>query len=229
MVRLDVSRQVVHRASPGRNAAERENGQNCSGRLSPFASPSGNAHTLAVLIPGTHLGRYEIRSRLGAGGMGEVYLARDTRLDRDVALKILPEAVADDPDRMRRFEQEARSASALNHPNIVTIYDVERSGSMSFIATEFIEGSTLRERMRAGPMPLAQALDVAIQVAGALAAAHAAHIVHRDIKPDNVLMRSDGIVKVVDFGLAKLAANDPAGVLDGRRRHARIRGPIPAS
>ena len=115
-----------------------------------------------MLIPGTHLGRYEIRSRLGAGGMGEVYLARDTRLDRDVALKILPEAVADDPDRMRRFEQEARSASALNHPNIVTIYDVERSGSMSFIATEFIEGSTLRERMRAGPMPLAQALDVAI-------------------------------------------------------------------
>ena len=106
-----------------------------------------------MLNSGTKLGRYEIRSHLGAGGMGEVYLARDTRLDRDVALKILPDEVAADPDRMRRFEQEAKAASGLNHPNIITIHEIDRSGSTFFIATEFIDGSTLRERLRAGPMP----------------------------------------------------------------------------
>lgn len=168
-----------------------------------------------MLHSGTKLGRYDIRSRLGAGGMGEVYLARDTRLGRDVALKILPDAVAADLDRMRRFEQEARAASALNHPNILTIYDIDRHDSTSFIATEFIEGSTLRERMRAQPMPLAEVLDVAIQIAGALAAAHASHIVHRDIKPDNIILRSDGIVKVLDFGLAKLMGHEPADAVDG--------------
>ena len=172
-----------------------------------------------MLNSGTKLGRYEIRSRIGAGGMGEVYLARDTRLDRDVALKILPDAVAADPDRMRRFEQEARAASALNHPNIVTIHDVDREGSTSFIATEFVEGATLRECARAQPMPLATVLDVTIQIAGALSAAHASHIVHRDIKPDNVILRSDGIVKVLDFGLAKLT--DPAG--EGPDGHATTR------
>ena len=175
-----------------------------------------------MLNSGTKLGRYEIRSRIGAGGMGEVYLARDSRLGRDVALKILPEAVSADPDRMRRFEQEARAASALNHPNIVTIYDIERSGSTSLIATEFIDGSTLRERMRAAPVPLQEVLDVTIQIAGALAAAHASHIVHRDIKPDNIILRSDGIVKVLDFGLAKLT--DPAAGSDAQattRAHPR--------
>ena len=157
-----------------------------------------------MLDAGTRLGRYEIHSALGAGGMGEVYLARDTRLDRSVALKILPDAVATDPDRMRRFEQEARTASSLNHPNIITIYDVDRSGSTSFMATEFIEGSTLLERMRAGPLAMAEVLNLSVQIAAALTAAHASGIVHRDIKPANIILRTDGLVKVLDFGLAKL-------------------------
>jgi serine/threonine-protein kinase len=156
-----------------------------------------------MLSAGAKLGRYEIRSRLGAGGMGEVYLARDTRLDRNVALKVLPDEVAANPDRMRRFEQEGKAASGLNHPNIITVHEIDRSGSTSFIVTEFIEGSTLRDRLRAGPMPIDEALNVAVQIAGALAAAHANGIVHRDIKPENVILRNDGIVKVLDFGLAK--------------------------
>ena len=135
--------------------------------------------------------------------MGDVYLAEDTRLDRKAALKILPGDLATDSDRMRRFVQEAKTASALNHPNIITIYDIDQSGSTAFIAMEFIDGSTLRERMRAQPVPLADVLNVAIQVADALAAAHASGIVHRDIKPENVIVRSDGIAKVLDFGLAK--------------------------
>jgi serine/threonine protein kinase/TolB-like protein len=168
-----------------------------------------------LLTPGTTLGRYEIRAHLGAGGMGEVYLARDPRLDRDVALKILPGLVAGDPDRMRRFEQEARAASGLNHPNIITIYEIDRSGSTSFIAMEFIDGSTLRERLRAGPMPLEETLNVAVQIAGALAAAHASGIVHRDIKPENVILRGDGIAKVLDFGLAKLSGEESPAAVDG--------------
>jgi eukaryotic-like serine/threonine-protein kinase len=157
-----------------------------------------------MLKPGTKLGRYEIRSQIGAGGMGEVYLALDTRLDRKVALKILPDEVAADPDRMKRFVQEAKAASGLNHPNIITIYEIDQTGSTLFIATEFIEGSTLRERMRAQPLPIGEVLNVAVQIASALAAAHANGIVHRDIKPENIIVRSDGIAKVLDFGLAKL-------------------------
>src|SRR5438128_3599761 len=156
------------------------------------------------LISGTRLGRYEIRSKLGEGGMGEVYLAEDTRLHRRVALKILPADVASNRDRMERFVQEAKAASALNHPNIITIYEIDETDSGHFIATEFIEGETLRQRMRDTPMKLGEVIDVAAQIAGALAAAHAANIVHRDIKPDNIMMRHDGIVKVLDFGLAKL-------------------------
>src|SRR5215813_12100593 len=156
------------------------------------------------LSSGSRLGRYEIRSKLGAGGMGEVYLAQDTRLDRKVALKTLPDEVAADPDRMKRFVQEAKAASGLNHPNIITIYEIDQTDSTTFIATEFIEGSTLREKMRAQPLPLGEVLNVAIQIAGALAAAHANGIVHRDIKPENIILRSDGIAKVLDFGLAKL-------------------------
>jgi TolB-like protein len=177
-----------------------------------------SAHTLKVLSPGIKLGRYEIRSRLGAGGMGEVYLARDTRLDRSVALKILPDGVAADPDRMKRFEQEARAASGLNHPNIITIYEIDRADSTSFIATEFIEGKTLRERIGAQPMPLGDVLNVAIQIASALAAAHANGIVHRDIKSDNIIVRSDGIVKVLDFGLAKLTGDEPSEWTDAPTR-----------
>jgi Tol biopolymer transport system component len=159
---------------------------------------------VVTITAGTRLGRYEIRSKIGAGGMGEVYLAFDTKLDRKVALKILPAEVAVYQDRMRRFVQEARAASALNHPNIITIYEIEQIDSVNFIATEFIDGETLRERMRNASMKLAEVLDVAAQVAGALSAAHAAAIVHRDIKPENVMLRRDGFVKVLDFGLAKL-------------------------
>ena len=157
-----------------------------------------------TLSPGTKLGRYEIRSKIGAGGMGEVYLAQDTKLDRKVALKILPAELAANRDRMRRFVQEAKAASALNHPNIITIYEIDETESGHIIATEFIDGETLRERALKAPLKLAEWLEIAIQIAGALAAAHAAGIVHRDIKPENVMIRTDGIVKVLDFGLAKL-------------------------
>src|SRR5215471_145587 len=166
------------------------------------------------LTSGTKLGRYEIRSQLGAGGMGEVYLAQDTRLDRKVALKILPDEVAADPDRMKRFMQEAKAASALNHPNIITIYEIDQTGSTPFIVTEFIEGLTLRERMRVQPLVLGEVLNVAVQIAGALTAAHANGIVHRDIKPDNIILRSDGIAKVLDFGLAKLTGQGSQELVD---------------
>src|SRR5258708_7419776 len=136
--------------------------------------------------------------------MGEVYLAQDTKLDRKVALKILPAEVAADRNRMNRFVQEAKAASALNHPNIITIHEIEQIDSVNFIATEFIDGVTLRQRMRKASMKLGEVLDVAAQIASALSAAHAAGIVHRDVKPENVMLRRDGIVKVLDFGLAKL-------------------------
>jgi len=164
--------------------------------------------------PGTKLGRYEIRSQIGAGGMGEVYLARDTKLGRNVALKILPADVAAHPKRMKRFVQEAKAASALNHPNIITIHEIDETDSINFIATEFIDGVTLRERMRKAPMKFAEVLDVAAQIAGALSAAHAAGIVHRDIKPENIMLRRDGIVKVLDFGLAKLTERTPPESVD---------------
>src|SRR5258708_5887169 len=168
------------------------------------------------LVTGTKLGRYEIRAKIGEGGMGEVYLAQDTKLDRKVALKILPADVAAHPNRMKRFVQEAKAASALNHPNIITIHEIDEWGSsptvregIHFIATEFIDGETLRERMRNAPMKLAEVLDVTAQIASALSAAYAAGIVHRDIKPENVMLRRDGIVKVLDFGLAKLTERLP--------------------
>lgn len=138
--------------------------------------------------------------------MGEVYLAQDTKLDRKVALKILPAELAGNTDRMRRFVQEAKAASALNHPNIITIYEIDETESGHFIATEFIEGKTLRECLAKEPLKLAESLDLAAQIASALSAAHAAGIIHRDIKPENVMIRTDGIVKVLDFGLAKLTA-----------------------
>ena len=195
----------------------------------PFDWMGWTAHTLPILNPGTRLGRYEIHSLLGAGGMGEVYLAWDTRLDRKVALKILPDAVAGDPDRMMRFAQEAKAASGLNHPNIITIYEIDQSESTSFIATEFIDGSTLRERMRAQPIPPAEVLNVAVQVAAALTAAHANGIVHRDIKPENVIIRSDGIVKVLDFGLAKLTGQGSPDAWTVTRRRALTSRPPPDS
>ena len=160
------------------------------------------------LHSGTRFGRYEIRSQLGAGGMGEVYLAFDTELDRMVAIKILPEALASDQQRLRRFTQEAKAASALNHPHILTIHEIGTAGSSRFIATEFIDGETLRQRINAG-MKLVDILEIAIQTAGALAAAHAAGIIHRDIKPENIMVRRDGYIKLLDFGLAKLT--EPEG------------------
>src|SRR5262249_17260105 len=153
---------------------------------------------------GRRIGPYQVISLLGRGGMGEVFLAEDTRLERKVALKILPAAFTQSPDRLRRFEREAKAASALNHPNILTIHEIGESDGAHYIVSEFVEGETLRDQMRRGPLSLAAALDVARQVAGALAAAHAAGIVHRDIKPENVMARPDGLVKVLDFGLAKL-------------------------
>src|SRR5438128_6084870 len=164
------------------------------------------------LPPGAALGPYVVLSPLGAGGMGEVYRARDNRLGRHVAVKVLPEALASDPERLKRFEQEARAASALNHPNIVTIYDVGQEASLSYIAMELVEGKTLKEILASGPLPLRKALHVAAQVADGLAKAHAAGIVHRDLKPENLMISYDGFVKILDFGLAKLAAS-PAGDL----------------
>ena len=149
------------------------------------------------------LGRYRILSELGSGGMGKVYLAEDIELGRKVALKFLPDDLSADSDRIQRFEQEARATSALNHPNILTIHEIGTSGGSRFIATEFIDGETLRQRMNHG-MRLSEVLEIASQIASALAAAHAAGIVHRDIKPENVMVRKDGYAKILDFGLAKL-------------------------
>ena len=154
---------------------------------------------------GQQVAYYKVLSSLGAGGMGEVYLAEDTRLGRRIALKLLPAQFTTDAERVRRFEQEARAASALNHPNIVTIHEIGRADSSHFIATEFIDGETLREHNAGRAVKLNEALDIATQIASALEAAHAAGIVHRDIKPENVMLRRDRIVKVLDFGLAKLA------------------------
>jgi eukaryotic-like serine/threonine-protein kinase len=166
------------------------------------------------LASGTRLGRYEIRSKIGEGGMGEVYLAQDTKLDRKVAIKILPATLAGNNDRMRRFVQEAKAASALNHPNIITIYEIDETESGHFLATEFIDGVTLRERIRKASIKPGEVLDVAAQIASALSAAHAAGIVHRDVKPENIMMRADGIVKVLDFGLAKLTERLPPDSVD---------------
>src|ERR1043166_8762657 len=160
------------------------------------------------LAPGIKLGRYEIRSPLGAGGMGEVYLAEDTELDRVVAIKILPASLATDPQRLQRFIQEAKTASALNHPHILTIYEIGTFETSRYIATEYIDGETLGQRFKRG-MTLLNVLEIASEIASALVAAHAAGIVHRDIKPDNVMVRRDGYVKVLDFGLAKLTETKP--------------------
>jgi serine/threonine protein kinase len=162
------------------------------------------------------LGHYRILSRIGAGGMGEVWLARDTRLDRRVALKLLPSQFTQEAERLQRFVREAKAASALNHPNIITIHEIGEIGAVRFIATEFIEGVTLRRRMADERLELGEALGIAVQIAAALDAAHRAGIIHRDIKPENVMVRPDGLVKVLDFGLAKLIAppSEQPGVVD---------------
>ena len=157
---------------------------------------------------GSRIGPYEILGPLGAGGMGEVYRARDTRLGREVAIKVLPPEVAADSDRLRRFEKEARAASSLNHPNIVTLYEVDQIDSTSFIVMELVAGKTLREVVAERPMPLRKLLGIATQIADGLARAHSAGIVHRDLKPENVMVTKEGLVKILDFGLAKLVHPD---------------------
>src|SRR5712692_10684456 len=149
------------------------------------------------MTPGTKLGPYEILAPIGAGGMGEVYRARDTKLDRDVAIKILPAALAQNPDRLARFEREAKVLAALNHPHIAAIYGLEDRA----IIMELVEGPTLAERLASGPVPLEEALKIAAQIADALEAAHEKGVVHRDLKPANIKVREDGAVKVLDFGL----------------------------
>jgi TolB-like protein len=164
-----------------------------------------------ALSAGNRLGPYEILVPLGRGGMGEVFRARDGRLGRDVAIKVLPEPLAGDPKRLHRFEQEARAASALNHPNIVTIYDIGRTEGVSWIAMELVHGLSLREVLAAGALTTKNSLSIGTQIAEGLAKAHASGIVHRDLKPENVMVTSEGLVKILDFGLAKLAPESPEG------------------
>ncbi len=161
---------------------------------------------------GTKLGPYEITEQLGAGGMGEVYLAQDTRLGRKVAIKVLPAEFASDPERLARFEQEARAAAALNHPHIAVVHDIGTEDGTHFMVQEYLEGNTLREPLQKGALPLKKALGLATEIAEALAAAHAAGIIHRDLKPENIFVTKEGHAKVLDFGLAKLteiAAGSP--------------------
>jgi serine/threonine protein kinase/alpha-beta hydrolase superfamily lysophospholipase len=162
-------------------------------------------------LSGQRLGTYQLQSRIGAGAMGEVYLAHDEKLNRSVAVKLIAKALAGDPDRLRRFRQEAQAASSLNHPNIVVVHDFGELDDRPFIVTELVEGVTLRERLKDGPLPIRDAIEIVLQMTSALAAAHARGLVHRDIKPENVMLRPDGYVKVVDFGLAKLARAEPMG------------------
>jgi serine/threonine-protein kinase len=158
---------------------------------------------MAMLTTGSRLGVYDILNQIGAGGMGEVYRARDTRLNRDVAIKVLPSELAADHDRLARFEREAQILASLNHPNIAQIYGVEDSTGMPALVMELVEGPTLADRLAKGPIPLDEALPIAKQIAEALEAAHEQGIIHRDLKPANVKLRADGTVKVLDFGLAK--------------------------
>src|SRR5947209_19378200 len=157
-----------------------------------------------TLGAGTKLGRYEIRSQLGKGGMGEVYRAHDSKLGRDIAIKILPADVAVDQQRMRRFVQEAKAAAALNHPNIAHVYEIGEAEGVPFIAMEYVEGKTLREKIHRERTELRKLLKYLQQVADGLAKAHTAGIVHRDLKPDNVMITRDNYAKILDFGLAKL-------------------------
>ncbi|MBA2349473.1 MAG: serine/threonine protein kinase, partial [Solirubrobacterales bacterium] len=171
-----------------------------------YLSFVGNALSNEVedLRIGERLGRYEIEGELGRGGMGTVYLARDEELNRKVALKILPAQLYRHPGSTERFRREAHIISALNHPNVLTIHEIGRADSIDFIATEFVDGITLRQRITAGGVTIREAADVGSQVMAALAAAHAAGFIHRDVKPENIIIRVDGLVKVLDFGIAKL-------------------------
>jgi serine/threonine protein kinase len=183
------------------------------------------------LTAGTRIGVYEITAQIGEGGMGQVWRARDTKLNRDVAVKILPDAFASDPDRLARFTREAQTLAALNHPNIAHIYGLEESGGVRALVMELVEGEDLSQRIARGAIPVDEALPMARQIAEALEAAHELGIVHRDLKPANAKLRSDGVVKVLDFGLAK-AMDSGSGIRDSgiggsftprRRRRSRHR------
>src|SRR5687768_10297527 len=163
---------------------------------------------------GKLFGHYEIIRQIGAGGMGEVYLAKDTKLDRKVAVKILNEKFAKHESNLNRFIQEAKAASALNHPNILVIHEIGETDSGHYIVSEYIEGKTLRKIINERTLQLAEVLDIGIQVAGALSSAHEAHLVHRDIKPENIMIRPDAVVKILDFGLAKLIKQKTVGFED---------------
>src|SRR5271154_6482056 len=169
---------------------------------------------MAALTPGTKLGPYDIQSLLGAGGMGEVYRAHDSRLGRIVAIKVLPSSYSVDAERLQRFVQEARSAAALNHPNILSIFDIGEERGAPYIVSELLEGQTLRERIGSGPLSSRKASDYALQVARGLAAAHEKGIVHRDLKPENLFLTNDDRVKILDFGLAKLTRPEADGGAD---------------
>jgi serine/threonine protein kinase len=158
-----------------------------------------------AVAPGTRFGTYEIVAPLGSGGMGEVYRARDRNLRRDVAVKLLPGTLSADPDRIARFEREARAIAALSHPNILAIHDFGNQNGVRYAVTELLEGRTLRDVLRSGPLPLPKAIATAAQVARGLEAAHGRGIVHRDLKPDNLFVLNDGQIKILDFGLAKSA------------------------
>src|SRR5688572_11207254 len=165
-----------------------------------------------AIAPGTRLGPYEITALIGAGGMGEVYRARDSKLNRDVALKVLPDAFTRDPERLARFTREAQLLAALNHPHIGAIYGIEDSSETPALILELVEGKTLADKIADGPIPFADALAIARQVCEALQAAHEQGIVHRDLKPSNIKVTGDEVVKVLDFGLAKLGHPDASGV-----------------
>src|SRR5881628_2475320 len=162
-----------------------------------------SSHVFMALFAGTRLGPYEILAPLGAGGMGEVYRARDTRLDRDVAIKVLPEHPAKDPQALARFEREAKAVAALSHPNILALYDVVSHQGVSYAVTELLEGETLRARLTQSAIPWRKAVEIGTVVAEGLAAAHSKGIIHRDLKPENIFLTSDGRVKILDFGLAR--------------------------
>jgi serine/threonine protein kinase len=170
-----------------------------------------------ALTPGTRLGVYEITAQIGEGGMGQVYRARDTKLDRGVAIKILPEAFAHDSDRLARFQREAKTLASLNHPNIAAIYGLEDADGVKALVMELVEGQDLSQRIGRGAIPLDEALPIAKQIADALEAAHEQGIVHRDLKPANIKVRPDGTVKVLDFGLAK-ALEQGSGIRDQAAR-----------
>src|SRR5262245_41192699 len=191
------------------SAHEHEDGFLSAPALEAIAQEMAAAQSQSLI--GRELGHYQIISLLGAGGMCEVYLAEDTILGRKVALKLLPAEFISDQDRLRRFKQEARAASSLNHPNIITIYEIGETEGIHFIATEFIDGQTLRQRSSQGRLELLDALDIGIQTATALGAAHEAGIAHRDIKPENLMLRPDGYLKVLDFGSSKLTEQRTTG------------------